>query len=150
MNNIKELIRDLDWRKPEEVQITAMKKLECLDDLNLALLAHQSNDLCHKYCWENAAKVLKNIGYPRIKSVLPYLMEWFQDINWPGVMTIVEILRNIEPLELLPFIEDAAHKAILDKDETWDFGIVYLINAIGLMRLIKVDIYSRLVLLSNW
>jgi len=62
---IKELIADLDWGKPIEVQANAIRKLKEIDDEYIVLLAKQSNDICHKGCWENAAVVLKLLGYPR-------------------------------------------------------------------------------------
>jgi len=146
---IKELIADLDWGKPIEVQANAIRKLKEIDDEYIVLLAKQSNDICHKGCWENAAVVLKLLGYPRIKPVLPYIMQWFQDINWSGVNTIIEILHDVEPLELMPYIEETSKMVILDKDELWAFGIVFLLKELGLNHKINSDIYNQLVCLSN-
>lgn len=148
MNNIKELIRDLDWSKPKEFQKMAIEQLLEIDDSELVFLAQQ-NELCKKYCWHNAAIVLKAIGYPRIKTVIPYLMEWFQDTNWPGVKTITEIFRGIEPLELLPYIDDVSKRAIFDKDEMWAFGIIRLLRDIGLEYLINEDLHEELIKLSG-
>ncbi|WP_425800846.1 DUF5071 domain-containing protein [Desulfitobacterium sp. Sab5] len=149
MSGITGLIGDLDWSKPEEVQKAAIKKLLEIDDLNLVLLAQQS-DVCHKSCWYNAAKILKTIGYPRINSVLPYLMEWFQDINWPGVDTIAEALRTISPIELIPYIEEASKHAIAHNDDSWAFGLVTLIKKFNLTHLLNKELYNELIQLSDY
>ncbi|MDR3599512.1 MAG: DUF5071 domain-containing protein [Desulfosporosinus sp.] len=149
MDNINELIRDLDWSKPEDVQKKAMEQLQEINDSNLFYLAQQS-ELNYKYCWHNAALVLKAIGYPRIKPVLPYLMEWFQDINWPGVRTIVEIFRNISPTKLLPFIEDASMLSIRENDDFWALGVISLIKDLELELLINRDLYNQLLQLSEY
>ena len=149
MDNIKELIRDLDWSKPEEVQKKSIEQLLKMHDSELIFLAQQ-NELCHKYCWHNAAAILKAIGYPRIRPVIPYLMEWFQDINWPGVVTIVETLRTINPNELIPYIEEASKRSIDENDDCWAFGLVTLIRELDLTPIVNKDIYNELIWLSNY
>jgi hypothetical protein len=49
LDNINELIRDLDWSEPEDVQKKAMEQLEEIDDSDLSHLAQQ-NELNYKYC----------------------------------------------------------------------------------------------------
>ncbi|WP_026476139.1 DUF5071 domain-containing protein [Alkaliphilus transvaalensis] len=146
---IKELIADLDWGKPREIQENAIRRLKEIDDEDIVLLAKQSNDICHKGCWQNAALVLKLIDYPRIKPALPYIMQWFQDINWPEVYTIIEILRDAKPFELIPYIEEASKRAIIDEDGLWALGIVFLLEKLELNHKINSDIYNQLVCLSN-
>lgn len=148
MKNIEKLIRDLDWSNPEEIQKKAMDQLREIDDSDLVYLAQQ-NEINSKYCWYNAAIVLKSIGYPRIKTVIPYLMEWFQDTNWPGIKTLTEIFREIEPLELLPYIDDVSKRAIFNNDEMWAFGIILLLRDIDLEYLINEDLHKELIQLSG-
>lgn len=144
-----ELIPDLDWNKPEDVQKKAIEQLLEIDDSDLVYLAQQ-NELNYKFCWQNAALVLKAIGYPRIKLALPYLMEWFKDVNWPGVRTIVEIFRDISPTDLLPFIEEASMRSIRENDDFWAFGFVSLIKDLELEHLINKDLYNQLLQLSEY
>jgi hypothetical protein len=81
MEDIKYLIRDLDWNKPKHITQKAMIELLKANEDEAILLANQSNDLCSKSCWYNASIILKEIGFPRNKLALPYLMNWFQDVN---------------------------------------------------------------------
>jgi hypothetical protein len=49
-----------------------------------------------KALWENEAGILKNIGYPKNKYTIPGLLEWLQDLNWPGALISMEALIAIE------------------------------------------------------
>lgn len=134
--DIYELIKNLNWNRPDAVQKHAINELSIsnLRNSEIILLAKQSNDLCSKPCWDNAAIVLKNIGYPRNEVALPYLMEWFQDITWPGVRPIIEMLKEIDNRILTPYIEDASEIALGIKDDCWANGLLYLINGLGISR----------------
>ena len=63
---------------PEDVQNNAMDLLKNIDDEKIGMLVQPIG----KPCWENSAIVLKKIEYPRIKQVIPKLLEWLQDMNW--------------------------------------------------------------------
>ena len=119
MDNIEKLIDDLDWNKPIEIQENAIKNLENISEKDLCKLIQPKS----KYCWENAAKVINKIGYPKIKPIMPELFEWIKDLNWPGAVIIVDTLRNIEIGEINEFIKEALIKAELENDELWKSGI---------------------------
>jgi hypothetical protein len=65
-----------------------------------------------------AARALADIGYPAIAPLLPRLLEWVQDENWPVAMTLLPFLQTIG----LPL---APHLRLILKtdDEPWK-GIV--------------------------
>lgn len=147
MDNIEFLIRDLDWNKSEHVTNNAIQELLKVSEEEAILLAKQSNSLCCKSCWHNAAVILKEIGYPRNRLALPYLIDWFQDINWPGVQTIIELLKKIDKEILIPYIRDSANKALNDNDELWAFGILFLLGELNIEKsnLEEYDLLKRLV-----
>ncbi len=130
MDNIEQLIMDLNWHNPEDVQRNAMNKLKNVNEEEAILLARQS-ELCSKFCWHNAALVLKDVGYPRIRLAIPYLLEWFQDMNWPGVSTIQDILKTIDSPVLLPHLKTAAEKAVSERDSVWCYWLVRLFNELN-------------------
>ncbi|MHC1683090.1 MAG: DUF5071 domain-containing protein [Clostridiaceae bacterium] len=147
MDNIEFLIRDLDWNKSEYVTNNAIQELLKVSEEEAILLAKQSNNLCCKSCWHNAALVLKEIEYPRNRLALPYLIDWFQDINWPGIQTIIELLKEIDVEILIPYIKEATNKALNDNDELWAFGILYLLDELNIEKsnLEEYDLLKRLV-----
>ena len=71
-NEINVLIEKLSWDMPEDVQNNAMYLLKNIDDEKIGMLVQPIG----KPWWENSAIVLKKIGYPRIKQVIPKLLEW--------------------------------------------------------------------------
>jgi hypothetical protein len=79
--------------------------------------------------------VLKNIGFLRNKAALPYLMEWFQDINFPGIPTVIELLKDIEIAAIIPNIEMAAQRAISEKDSEWCYGLLHLIEQLKIQNI---------------
>ncbi len=119
MENIEKLIDDLDWNKPIETQENAIKNLKNISEKDLCKLIQPKS----KNCWENAAKVINIIGYPKIKTIIPDLLEWLKDLNWPGAVIIVDTLRNIEMGEINEFIKEALIKAESENDELWKSGI---------------------------
>lgn len=52
----------------------------------------------HKHDLDNAHKLIE-LGYPAVAPLLPHLLEWIQDMNWPVAKTIAPFLVSIgEPL----------------------------------------------------
>jgi hypothetical protein len=129
-NEINVLIEKLSWNMPEDVQNKAIDLLKNIDDEKIGMLVQPIG----KPCWENAAIVLKKIGYPRIKQVIPKLLEWLQDMNWPGACIILDLLQTIDKKVLVLFIEDALIKANIQKDYIWIAGIKLLVDKLSMTQ----------------
>ncbi|MDF2882901.1 MAG: hypothetical protein K0R54_3458 [Clostridiaceae bacterium] len=95
-----EYIKNLNSAAPQYLQDYAISKLVNLEESKLHLLLQPMS----KSHWRNAAVVLKKIGYPRVKSILPGLLEWIQDMNWPGTEEIVDLLSTID-YEIVPYVK---------------------------------------------
>lgn len=70
-----------------------------------------------KVHWRYGAQVIVRIGYPRIKSIMNLLLEFFQDLNWPGAGEVYEYLTNIDKELLIPHIEVTLVEA--EADSSW-------------------------------
>jgi hypothetical protein len=123
MCKINELLDNLSWTNPQKIQQEAINKLISLDNIDVLRLLQPGD----KSCWENSAKIIKEIGYPRISIAIPGLLEWIKDLNWPGASIIMEVLENIESGVLIPYIENGLKKANDEKDSVWIFWIRELI-----------------------
>ncbi|MGO4890635.1 DUF5071 domain-containing protein [Anaerobacillus sp. MEB173] len=150
MNNVESNILNLSWHKPVDVQEKAIKELSNLKGNEVVFLAKKSNELCSKECWQNASVVLKQIGYPNNKAAFPYLMEWFQDLNHPGVANIIDLLSEIDKNELKPHIEQAILKAMEEKDEDWGLGLLTLINELKITKYFDGMLVQDLKTLANY
>ena len=143
------LIDDLDWNATPEETENAMERLVNLDDDKLYLLLQPRYD---KRYWYNAAIVISKIGYPRIESIIPGLLRWLQDMNWPGALKVVETLQKVDRNVLIYYIEQALTKAKATNDTLWITWIkeeLIELLEIGIEDFINKSNY-RILQLSEW
>lgn len=140
---IEEYIRNLNSDAPQYLQDYAISQLIHLEDSKLQLLIQPIS----KSYWKNAALVLKEMGYPRVKSIIPELLEWIKDMNWPGAQEIVDLLTTVDD-DIVPYIK----KVLKSGDGIW---IVWLLSEVvskwsnELKKQIKDDLYKLSVTLDN-
>lgn len=101
LDDVSSLIEKLSWDTPVEEKEDAIQKLYCIKEEDLHLLLQPIS----KSYWDEAAEVVISLGYPRVNSILPGLLEWIQDINWPGASRIADFLREIRD-PLIPYIKN--------------------------------------------
>jgi len=110
---------------PKEIQENSINKLaEIIEDDDLVRLAQPRG----KGYWENSAKVLKKIGFPRLLIIADKMMNWLADLNWPGALIIYNIFLNLETETLQPIVERALIEADIEKDTVWIYWINELIE----------------------
>lgn len=75
-------------------------------------------------------------GYPAVEPILPELLEWIQDCNWPVAQVIAPFLATIG-MPLLPHI-----RAVLATDDVmWKYWVFYLIkNSPDLTAALREDL----------
>jgi DNA-binding cell septation regulator SpoVG len=145
MDNIEinEYIKNLDSDKPQYLQDFAISQLVHLEESQLHLLVRPIT----KWHWRNAAIVLKTIGYPRVKAIIPELLQWIQDMNWPGAEEIVDLLITIDD-EIVPHVK----QVLRSRDGIW---IVWLLTEVAskwnkdLLGRIKEDLFELSITLDN-
>jgi hypothetical protein len=118
-------IDKLHWSISKEEQQEAISYLiDNIRDEDLNLLIFSRLD---KGFWDNAALVLKGLGYPKVKPVLPKILEWIQDMNWPGSFEILDLLKQIgDPI--LPHLRIVFRS----KDGIWIYNILhYLVSELS-------------------
>jgi len=62
-------------------------------------------------------------GYPAVAPVLPQLLTWVQDMNWPVAQQLAPFLGSIGP-PLAPYIRDV----FATEDETWKYWMFDIIQ----------------------
>lgn len=116
---IEDALKGLSWSKTETIQKKSMEYLSNIDDDDLIRLVKPFG----KDCWQNAARVIALIGYPRIKHIINDLIKWLQDMNWPGAKEVFECLCLIPKELLIPYIKKAISEAENNNDEMWLYWI---------------------------
>ena len=75
-------------------------------------------------CDIDRAEAIVKLGYPDIEPVLPELLEWMQDLNWPVAHVLLPFLAKIDS-PLIPHI-----RYILGtEDGEWKYSVLYHIVA---------------------
>jgi hypothetical protein len=87
----------------------------------------------------DTASQLRNYSYAEIKPIVPELLEWIQDMNWPVARTVADYLESISEN-----LADEILKVLKGDDDIWKWGClrIYLrtidkINDEGLLNEIK-------------
>lgn len=68
------------------------------------------------------AEQLVALGFPVIEPVLPQLLEWMQDYNWPVAQVLQHMLVNIGA-PLAPHVRNVLRQ----KDEIWKYWVLHCI-----------------------
>ena len=123
MVDITEIMDMLDWHMPTEIQtegISLARNIETITPF-IQPLTPQHN----KNVWENLAVIISERSDEEIKPHLPEVLEWLQDMNWPGAFCI--ILKNYsDKNSILSAISVCVQKAKSCNDEIWEDNLLTL------------------------
>ena len=121
--DIETLYEMLDEEQPTEVQEEAIREARKIKSLSVLMQPVE-----YKWSWENCAKVICEKTDEELNSYTYEMLEWLQDLNWPGAFLIMERLEKMDP-QLLVY--DAIYKvkqALLLKDNEWLTYMSYLLK----------------------
>ncbi|KAF0246308.1 MAG: hypothetical protein FD180_796 [Planctomycetota bacterium] len=72
---------------------------------------------------EESLQQLRQLGYPAVGPLIPHLLEWIQDPNWPVCLQVTEFLASLGR-PALPEIR----KVLLGSDDIWKLSCLYLLR----------------------
>lgn len=102
----------MDWHKSKADQEYAVKLAS--EDDNIRFWIQPGY---YKFSWENCAKVIVKKDDNALSSYLTEILEWLQDINWPGALAVLYRLKKMNPLILKTSLEETVLKAYADSDK---------------------------------
>lgn len=124
MTNIDYIMDLLDWNRSNQEQ---KKGLKLAEDVKCISVFLQPGSPYGKNVWENCAKVLAARSDDELKPHLGGLLEWLQDMNWPGADCILERLRNFSDIQSLEtFISIFQKQAKALDDEDWEYNLMQI------------------------
>lgn len=105
----------LHWQNSENIQRKGIELAKKLTDLSPLILPIYEGS---QSIWDNCAKALSELSDDRLEKYLPLLLEWLQDLNWSGALTILErfIIFSGEKLKN-PFIKQVKYAISLNSEE---------------------------------
>jgi Domain of unknown function (DUF5071) len=145
-SKFEKIIDCLSWNEDPVGQNEAIALLVAAGErLDLSLVLQKGD----KSCWQNEARVIQELGYPRFREVVPAMLEWLQDLNWPGANEIVEALAGMPKDDLVGYISQAAEYAMEKGDDEWLFGLQHLVRESSLAAELVVDSRIRAILFNR-
>lgn len=112
----------LDWNNSMEKQEQGVKLAKNVKCINVFL--QPGNRYYGKNVWENCAKILSARSNEELSPYLIELMEWLQDMNWPGAFCILNRLKGMvnEQLFQHSYTICLKYAQALD-DEVWESNL---------------------------
>ena len=118
MVDITEIMDMLDWHMPSEIQskgISLARNTETIIPFIQPLTPKHNKNV-----WENCAVIISERSDEEIKPQLPEMLEWLQDMNWPGAFCILDRLNQFKDKKKLETIRSIClQKAKQLEDEIW-------------------------------
>ena len=112
----------LDWNKSIADQAEGIKMAENIENINVFLQPCSKN--YNKNVWDNCAKILSARSNEELSPYMIELMEWLQDMNWPGAFCILDRLKGMvnEQLFQHSYTICLKYAQALD-DEVWESNL---------------------------
>ena len=115
----------LDWNNSIEKQEQGIKLAKEVKCINVFL--QPGSHYYGKNVWGNCAKILSARSNEELSPYLIELMEWLQDMNWPGAFCILNRLKEMVNEQLFKHSYTICLKCAkaLD-DEVWESNLKIL------------------------
>ena len=122
MVNIDYIMELIDWNNSIEEQALGIRLARDVKCINAFL---QPGTPYGGNVWDNCAKILSERTDVELEPYIIELLEWIQDFNWPGALTIVNRLKVFSGEKLKePFMKLFHYAVSLHNEE----GLMWLDN----------------------
>ena len=127
MVDITEIMDMLDWHMPSEIQSKGRSLAR-----NTETIIPFMQPLTPKYnknVWENCAVIISEKSDEKLKPYLVELLEWLQDMNWPGAFCILNRLQKYSDNNSICIAIDVCIEKAKDcGDEAWESNLRLLLQ----------------------
>lgn len=125
MVDVKEIMDMLDWHMPIEIQykgISLAKNIKtCIPFIQPLTPRHNKN------VWENCAIIIAEKSDEELKPHLIELLQWLQDMNWPGAFRILDRLKKYSDNRALhSAVNICVENAKGVNDDVWEYNLCLL------------------------
>ena len=124
MVNIDYIMELIDWNNSIEEQALGIRLARDVKCINAFL---QPQSPYGKNGWDNCAKILSERTNEELAPYLIELMEWLQDMNWPGAFCILDRLKKMTGDSLFEYLYNSSLKyAKVLEDDVWESNLKML------------------------
>ena len=100
--DIEKIYKILNWENPPSIRLEGARLAREVHDLSLLIQPPAPPSV-----WEYCAEILSEKSDVALEPYLDKLLEWLQDINWPGAFTIANRLKIFSGEKLKQSLENA-------------------------------------------
>lgn len=115
MNDIDRIFDDLLCTNSEDVQARGIEAGKTVKYFSIFIMP-----VMNKRIWHNCAKILEDKNDKELKPYFPVLLQWLQDMNWPGAEIIFNRLLKVTDPELLIDYNLCLSNAKHSGDKPWE------------------------------
>lgn len=128
--SIDKIFEYLSWDNSEEIQKYGISLANSIETITPFL--QPVTPKYNKNVWENCAIIISDKNDENLRPYLDKLLEWLQDMNWPGSFQILERLQKYSDTNYLCIaINNSIEKANSNKDSVWKTNLSSLLQAIN-------------------
>lgn len=121
MINIDYIMDLLDWDNSPADQNSGLELAKDIKCINVFI---QPGSPYGKRIWDNCAKVLSGKSDKILEPYLIELLEWLQDMNWPGAYCVFDRLRQFADYHVIDTsINICVVKALKLGDQVWEHNL---------------------------
>lgn len=117
MENIDEIMGMLDWNHSAEIQQEGIRIAKQIDDISVFL--QPTGAPYDKNVWDNCAVILSSKKDYQLEPYMRELLEWTQDLNWPGAPEILKRLKRFSGNVFLAAVEESVKTAYAEQEYEW-------------------------------
>lgn len=125
MEDITDIMDMLDWHMSSEIQsqgISLARNTETITPFIQPLTPKHNKNV-----WENCAVIIAEKSDENLRPYLVELLEWLQDMNWPGAFCILNRLQKYsDDNSICNAIKICIEKAKKCRDEVWESNLCLL------------------------
>ena len=127
MIDIIEVMNMLDWHMPPEIQaqgISLARNIETITPFMQPMTKEHNKNV-----WDNCAKIISEKSDEKLRPYLVELLEWLQDMNWPGAFCILDRLQKYSDNNSISIaINICIKKARECRYENWENNLCLLLQ----------------------
>ncbi len=131
MTDVFEVLDMLDWNMPAEIQSAGIELAKSNKDIKpfIQPLTPKHN----KNVWGNCAIIVSTKSDGELDPYLIELLEWIQDLNWPGAFCIFDRLQKYsDNCTINSAINICLDRAKSSNDESWQNNLCMLAEKLNL------------------
>jgi len=139
--DIDDILKMLDWNNDLETQQKGRciaKRIKCL-----GIFVQPMDKQFNKNIWENCAMILSEKEDELLTPYIFQLLDWLQDLNWPGSIIILERLQEYRNYyKLTRAIENRIVVANALGEKSWLANLAELITCDEIKQKLSKQVYK--------